>query len=154
MKLYVKNITREPKDTLYIFLRKVLRLDGSDYVRTTVNSTYFNSKFTNQQCISGKHRSFDDLVFICKTYFRVSDKAVAKVIKRILDENVRIKFVFCDTAKKWILHHDLYKSLIIEYCFTYNKSDYKTEEYGEGKYSFDDIITLMGLTKEDVKINN
>ena len=31
----------------------------------------------------------------------------------------------------------------------------KTNETGKnGKYSFDDIITLMGLTKEDVEINN
>ncbi len=153
MKLYVKNIVREPKDTLYIFLCKVLRLNDKYYLRTTVNSTYLDSEFKKLQCISGKNRSFDDLVLISKTYFKVSNKAIAKVIKRILDEN-KVLFVLCDSANKWILNRNLTDSNNIKYCAKYNKSDLKTDDCGMGDYSFDDIITLMGLTKEDVKINN
>ena len=32
MKLYVKNTVREPKDNLYKFLYKVLRLDGPYHI--------------------------------------------------------------------------------------------------------------------------
>jgi hypothetical protein len=153
MKLYVKDIVRKPNDTLYTFLYKVLRLDCNFYKQCTVDATYLNLDFTKLQCIAGKNRSFDDLVFISKTYFKVSDKSVAKVIKKLLDENNGWLFVFCDSAKKWILNRGLNRSLRFKYCAIYDKSDYKTEKYGEGEYSFDNIINLMGLTKEDIKLN-
>jgi hypothetical protein len=152
MKLYVKDIVREPKDTLYSFLYKVLRLDHNYHIQTTVNTTYYYPDFTNMQCINGKNRSFDDLVIISKTYFRVSDKSVAKVIKKLLDGNNNLIFVLCDSVNKWVLNRSLTKSESIKYCARYNISDHKTEQFGAGDYSFDTIITLMGLTKEDVKI--
>jgi len=152
MKLYVKDIVREPKDTLYTFLYKVLRLKGSYSIQSTVNTTYYNSDFTKLQCISGKNRSFDDLVLISKGSFKVSNKVIAKVIKKILDENDNLVLILCDSAKKWVLNRNLTKSESIKYCGRYNGSENKTDDYGIGDYSFDDIITLMGLTKEDVKI--
>ena len=155
MKLYVKDIVREPKDNSYTFLCKILRLDSSEYIKSTVSYTYYDSNFKDLQCMSGKHRSFDDLVKIVKTYFRVSDKTIAKNLKKILDKNNNLMFVLCDSAHKWVLNSNLNKSEIIKYCARYNKSDYKTDYYGEyGEYSFDDIITLAGLTKEDIMINN
>jgi len=153
MKLYVRDIVRKPKDTLYTFLYKVLQLN-TKYSRFSVKDTYFDSEFKEPQCGFEKRRSFDDLVLISKTYFRVSDKAVAKVIKKILDEDQYSSLVLCDTAKKWVLNTHITKSDNIKYCAIYHKSDLKTNENWEGKYSFDDIIALMGLTKEDVKINN
>jgi len=153
MKLYVKDIVREPKDNLYTFLYKVLRLNSSYGIKSTVNHTYYNPELTKLQCIGGKNRSFDDLVLISKTYFRVSNKAIAKVLKRIIDENNNLLFVLCDSAKKWVLNRDLHKSEILKYCARYNKSDYNTDSFGIGDYSFDVIITLMGLTKEEIKIN-
>lgn len=153
MKLYVKNIVREPKDTLYTFLCKVLRLNSSYGIKSTVNHTYYNPELTKLQCIGDKNRSFDDLVLISKTYFRVSNKAIAKVLKRIIDENDNLLFVLCNSAEKWVLNRNLHKSEILKYCARYDKSDYKTDNYGVGDYSFDDIITLMGLTKEEIKIN-
>ena len=56
--------------------------------------------------------------------------------------------------KKWVLNRNLHKSEILKYCVRYNKSDYKTDKYGIGEYSFDNIITLAGLTKDDIKIGN
>lgn len=153
MKLYVKDVIREPKDNSYTFLCKILRLDSSEYVKFTVGYTYYDSNFKDLQCVSGKHRSFDDLVKIVKTYFRVSNKTIAKVIKKLLDENDELCFVLCDSANKWVLNTNLTKSEIFKYCARYNKSDEKTDVYGIGDYSFDDIIILMGLTKEDIKIN-
>ena len=154
MKLYVKDVIREPKDTLYTFLNKVLRLNGQYFLKGTINTTYLDPELKKLQCIAGKHRSFDDIVSISKTYFRVSNKAIAKVIKKLLDENDKLCFVLCDSAKKWVLNINLIKTDNFKYCGMYNNSPIKTHEYLNGKYSFDDIINLMGLTKEDIKIGN
>lgn len=154
MKLYVNDIVREPKDTLHTFLNKVLRLNGNYSIQSTVSYTYYNPELTKLQCISGKNRSFDDLVLISKTYFKVSDKAVAKVLIKFINQYDNLVFVLCDSAKKWVLNRNLNKSEILKYCARYNKSDYNTDNSGIGDYSFDDIITLAGLTIEDIKINN
>ena len=154
MKIYVKDIVREPNDTLYTFLEKVLRLKEKWVSQGSVNSTYLDPEFKEVQCFSGKHRSFDDLVAISKTYFKVSDKAIAKVLIKFIDKYDTLCFVLCDSAKKWVLNNGLNDSEILKYCAKYNKSDYNTDSSGEGKYSFDDIITLAGLTKDDIKINN
>ena len=154
MKLYVKDVVREPNDTLYTFLYKVLHFDGTGFGKAIVNSTYFDPKFKELQCTAGKFRSFDDLVLISKTYFRVSDKAVAKVLKKISDNHNDVNFVLCDSAYKWVFYNGL-NSDYVKYCADYEGGYKKTNETGKnGKYSFDDIITLMGLTKEDVEINN
>ena len=155
MKLYVKDVTRKPKDTLYTFLYKVLHFDGNGFGKAIVNSTYFDPELTKQQCIRGRFRSFDEIVLISKTYFRVSDKAVAKILKKFLDDYYNVNFVLCDSAHKWVFYYGLHKSNNIKYCANYNKSYEKTNETGKnGKYSFDDIIKLMGLTKEDIEIND
>ena len=154
MKLYVKGIVRKPNDTLYTFLNRVLNLNGGYFERSTVNATYLDLELKELQCNAGKHRSFDDLVLIAKTYFRVSDKAVAKAIVKILNKNDTFLFVLCDSAEKWVLNRNLTKSNKIKYCGAYNKSDLNTDDYSNGDYSFDDIITLAGLTKDDIKINN
>lgn len=154
MKLYVKDVTRDKKDTLYTFLYKVLNLDRNGWAKGVVNATYKDPEFKKLQCIENKYRSFDEIVLISKTYFKVSTKAVAKVIMKLLDNHNSLSLVLCDSAHKWILYYGLTKIDTIKYCAKYNKSYDKTDDSGVGIHSFDDIITLMGLTKEDVKINN
>lgn len=154
MKLYVKNITREPNDTLYTFLYRVLGFDGKGFGKGMTNSTYLDPKFINIQCSSNKYRSFDDIVLISKTYFKVSSKAVAKVIKRFLDDYNSMGLVLCDNIHKWVLYRGLTKSDDIKYCYKYKESDKNLYNSGKGVHSFIDIITLMGLTEENVKINN
>ena len=153
MKLYVKDIVREPKDTLYTFLYKVLSFDGKGFGKAIVNNTYYDPELTKQQCTRGRYRSFDEIVLISKTYFRVSDKAVAKVLKIFLDDYKFASLVLCDSAHKWVFYYGL-NSTYIKYCANYNKSYEKTDDPGAGIHSFDDIITLMGLTKEEVEIND
>ena len=154
MKLYVNNVTRKSKDTLYTFLYKVLNFDSNGFGKVIVNDTYYDPELTKLQCIRGKYRSFDDIVLISKTYFRVSDKAVAKILKKFSDEHYNVNFVLCDSAHKWVFYYGLVSDYI-KYCANYNEGYKKTNETGKnGKYSFDDIIKLMGLTKEDVEINN
>ena len=153
MKLYVKDVTREPKDTLYTFLYKVLNFDSKGFGKAIVNDTYYDPELTKRQCIRGAYRSFDEIVLISKTYFRVSDKAVAKILKKFLDDYYYVNFVLCDSAHKWVFYYGL-GSDYIKYCANYNKSYKKTDDPGVGIHSFDDIIKLMGLTKEDVEIND
>ena len=153
MKLYVKDVTRKPKDTLYTFLYKVLNFDSNGFGKAIVNDTYYDPELTKRQCIRGKYRSFDEIVLISKTYFRVSDKAVAKVLKKFSDNHNYVNFVLCDSAHKWVFYYGL-GSNYIKYCANYNKSYEKTDDPGVGIHSFDDIIKLMGLTKEDVEIND
>ena len=154
MKLYVENITREPNDTLYTFLYRVLGLDGKGWGKLSVNATYTDPELTKLQCTANKYRSFDDLVLISKTYFKVSSKTVAKTIKKFLDKYNYTNLVLCDSAHKWVFYWGLVRSDYIKYCARYNGSYNKTDDPKNGIHSFDDIITLMGLTKEDVKINN
>jgi len=154
MKIYVKDITREPNDTLYTFLYRVLSFDGNGFGKGTVNATYTDPEFTKLQCIANKYRSFDDLVLISKTYFKVSSKVVAKTIRKFLD-NYNTNLVLCDSAHKWVFYYGLNDSYDIKHCARYNKSYLKTDQTGNnGKHSFENIINLMGLTIEDVKINN
>jgi hypothetical protein len=153
MKLYVKDVTREPNDTLYSFLYKVLKLNIK-YERTEVNATYFDKELTNKQCNSGKHRSFDDIVLISKTYFKVSDKLVAKTLKKFLDdESLFLNFVLCDTAKKWVLYSGL-SSTYVKYCANYQECYGKTDVKWEGVYSFEDILNLMNVPLEEFEIND
>ena len=155
MKIYVRDAIRKPSDTLYTFLERVLNFNSTvGYCKGTCKSSYYDPELKKKQCSENRYRSFDDIVLISKTYFKVSDKAVAKVVKRILDDYNYVSFVLCDTANKWILYYGLNKSDIIKYCGYYNKSYNKIDNVGKGSYSFIDIITLMGLTKEDIKIND
>lgn len=154
MKLYVKNITREPNDTLYTFLYRVLGFDDNGFGKCCVNTTYYDPELTKIQCNSNKYRSFDDIVLISKTYFKISDKAVAKAIKKLLDDYNSAGLVLCDAIHKWVFYYGLNKSEIFKYCTIYNSSHNKTDNPGKGVYSFENIINLMGLIIEDVKINN
>jgi len=154
MKLYVKNITRKPNDTLYTFLYRVLGFDDNGFGRGMVKATYLDPEFSKIQCVENKYRSFDDIVLISKTYFKVSDKAVVKVIKRFLDDYNSAGLVLCNTLHKWVFYYGLNKSEIFKYCNRYNNSHNKINNPGKGIYSFENIINLMGLTIEDVKIND
>ena len=49
MKLYVKNVIREPNDTLYTFLYKVLHFGGNGFGKAVVNDTYYDPELTKRQ---------------------------------------------------------------------------------------------------------
>ena len=156
-KIYIKDEVRLPIDTLYTFLKRILHLDGNSYdIRGTTKDTYNDIECTHLQCPNHKRRSFQDLVLISKTYFKVSDKNVAKVIKRFLDDDtLGTVLVLCDTAKKWVFYCNLTKSNHIKYCAIYNSSYKKIDQVGDNDvYSFTNIIKLMGLTIQDLKIEN
>jgi len=153
MKLYIKDVTRDKKDTLYTFLLKNLNIGGHYEKRGKFNATYYDPEFKQLQYKSAK-RSFEEIVLISKTYFKVSDKTVAKVIIRILNKYPQVTLVLCDFAKKWVVYCDLSKNENSKYCAKYNQGFLKINEDGHGKYTYNDIMVLAGLPKEDVNINN
>lgn len=146
MKLYVKGEKRLSNDSLYSFLKRVLNINH-EWEKARVNETYFDVEFKVKESKKAR-RSFDDLVSISKTYFRVSDKGVARVIIKLLNENSLLCLVLCDTAKKWVVHYGLYKSNSVKYCARYNYGPQKINNCSEGKYSYNDIMVLAGLKEE------
>ena len=154
MKLYIEHEERLPKDTLYTFLRRILQLNTNDlFHKGTVRATYLDPEFTNKQSSNNKTRSFDDLVLISKTYFKVSDKNVAKALIKLSEVKKNyIHFIICDSIDKWVFHSGTQKSKMFKYCGRYNNSHSKQDLSNKGKYCFNDIIKLAGLTKEDITI--
>lgn len=150
MKLYVKDIVREPNDTLYTFLYKVLNLNKDVFGKCYVNDTYIDPKFKNLQCIKHRHRSFDDIVLISKTYFKISKKIVAKVIIKFLNNDQSLSLVLCDSAKKWVFYSGLTKHESLKYCAKYNKGHLKLNDSYDGIHSYNDILMLAGLEKENI----
>lgn len=152
MKLYVKDIIREPNDTLYTFLCKFLNINKNFKFLTSI-ATYKDLEYKDLQCIEGKFRSFDDIVLVSKTYFKVIDKTVAKTVIKILNNYPDTCLILCDSAKKWILYNNLSKHEDLKYCAKYNKSYNKLNDPYNGKYSYNDILILAGLKKEEEQQN-
>jgi len=153
MKLYIENEKRLKNDTLYSFLLRNLKIKGHWSNRCKFNATYYDPEFKTLQQLSSK-RSFEEIVLISKTYFKISDKSVAKVIIRILNEYNNLSLVLCDTAKKWVVNEGLTKHENSKYCANYNNGFSKRDEEGHGKYTYNDILVLAGLPKENDNINN
>jgi len=85
MKLYVKDAVREPNDTLYTFLYKILRMD-TNLKKSTVNTTYLDPEFKDQQCIANKYRSFGAILkpsFIYKILENADNIFCSAVISRL-----------------------------------------------------------------------
>lgn len=145
-KLYVKGVKRTPNDTLYSFLLRNLTKFKHWTTIGKFNSTYFDPEFKQIQCDS-RHRSFEDIVLISKTYFKVSDKQVAKAIIRVLNEQPKFSLLLCDSINKWVIQHGFTKIENSNYCAKYNNAHLKlNNKYG--KYSYNDIMVLAGLPKE------
>lgn len=150
MKIYVKLEERIPEDSLYTFLKRILNLENKGYNTGCCKPTFFDPEFKKNQCLKMAHRSFEDIVFISKTYFKVSDKAVARALKKLIDERNFLNFILCDRINKWVFTSYMSKSKEFKYCGTYNKSNEKISHKGKSAYSFEDIIKLMDLTVKEI----
>lgn len=154
MKIYIKDVVRLPKDTLYSFLHRVLNIGDNFHKAMLRHDTYFDPEFTKIQCEAHKRRSFDDIVDISKTYFKTSDKQVSKTILKFLkDDKNNLIFVLCNAAKKWVLNSDIDASYL-KYCATYNNSYTKTDVRLNGRFCLDDIFKLMEIDKEFIVVDD
>lgn len=147
MKLYLKNVKRKRKDTVYSFL---YTLFFNEWSRYTITDTYYDKECKNLECSRYKARSFEALFSIVSTYFpNVTEKKLAKTLEKFLLEDPQgCCFLFCKTAKKWIFHLSgtYWVKRDEDYCRDYNgtveKQNLKTSK-GDGKYTLEDILKLM-----------
>ena len=139
--LYLKEIKRSSKDTLFTFLKKCIA-EKNFKVFGAFPTTYLD-KECNQIEISPKYRSFESIVEISKTYFKVSEKKVAKTLKKIILENNVSGFLYCLAANKWIFYSNMDYFNEERHIFKYSDSHLKTHLKGSGKYTFNDIEKLM-----------
>lgn len=150
-KIYLKKTERLKRDSLYSFLKRCID-KTSDFKYKSYGR--FPASFKDENCYIPEkgeaYRSFDAIVEISKTYFKVSDKRVAKTLKRIMTENKgkqgrELGFLFCGTANRWTMHENsgfcwyLNQEFILNYSSSLDAKHVK----GSGKYCMNDIIFLM-----------
>lgn len=130
--IYIKDAKRLKNEKFSDFFNRVFLDDHY------TPQTFYDKECLKSQCVTGKYRSFEDIVEIAKTYYpNISDKSVAKCIK----ENGNFSFLYCSGVKKWTMPR------VNSNCgipFLHNHKDCKnfTDKVGE-KYSFDMIQQLM-----------
>lgn len=145
--IYIQEIRREEKDTLFTFLKRCIKKKGfKDEGRFP--RTYKNEECTDDMFESGmKYRSLEAIIEISKTYFRVSEKQVAKTLKKIIEENYSYGFLYCGAANKWIFYHASYSIQLLDrnvnFTLTYGKTQDKLNSTGCGKYTYNQIHELM-----------
>lgn len=149
--LYLKDVKREPKDTLATFLERCFHGKGFK-AYGSLPTTYKDVECTDKE-MSSKHRSFEIIAEVSKTYFRVCEKQVAKTLKKLILKNQNEKkclgFLLCKSANKWILNgfsaeisNDIWGNKD-RFILDYGGSEDKTDLKGSGQYSFDEIEKLM-----------
>ena len=151
MKLYVEE-KRENK-RITTFLKKLYNIQPNSY-NIVFTKTYFDESCQTQQCKKG-NRSFEDLYAVIKTYYpNCTKKHFAKQLEKLLKES-KIRLLFCPDIQKWVLMNigtwstedNQYK-----YLYDYNSSRLKLGKKGKGKYTYFDILSLMGYSKVQCKI--
>lgn len=151
MKLYV-DVEKIKGERITTFLKKCYNLYPSSY-NIVFTKTYFDELFQNQQCKKG-NRSFEDLYAVIKTYYpNCTKKHFAKQIEKLI-KNSKIRLLFCPDIKKWVFvsvsfGHD---DKNFKYLYDYNSSRLKLEKKGKGEYTYFDIMSLMGYSKVQCKI--
>lgn len=148
--LYLKDVKREDKDSLYTFLKRCIGpIPNSPYKSIGgFPATYTDKECANKEC-SPKFRSLEVIIEISKAYFRVSDKQVAKALKKLCVQDKLLGLLLCNAAGKWIFYtskgamggfwYEDEENFILEYSNSVNKKDQR----GVGKYTYNEIRELM-----------
>lgn len=149
--LYLKDVKREDKDSLYTFLKRCIGpIPNSSYKSIGgFPTTYTDKECTNKEC-SPKFRSLEVIIEISKAYFRVSDKQVAKALKKLCVQDKILGLLLCKTANKWIFYNSKNAFSYVKwyadednFILDYNNSINKKDQRGVGKYTYNEIRELM-----------
>ena len=144
--IYIQNKKREKNETLYQFLEPLFKLNKTYSNGCFLVNTYKNKECTTIQCYLGNHRSFDEIVIICQTYYKnVTPRFVAKTLEKFILNYPKLKlgFVPCGTANKWIFHGGAeWGNYYSKYRLPYHEYKLSSTKLG-GVYSLDDIINFM-----------
>ena len=113
---------------------------------------YNNVYYT--QCTSGRYRSFDDILLICKTYFpSVKVETVFKKLlllnntkNNVLNDKLRQRFGYCGDINR-IRYIGNYPSSLYGFY-----SDAMSRAQGESKYSWKDLFKMININNvEELK---
>lgn len=152
MKLYVE-IEKIKGERITTFLKKCYNIKPNSY-DIIFTKTYFDESCQTQQCKNG-NRSFEDLYAVIKTYYpNCTKKHFAKQLEKLLKES-KIRLLFCPDIQKWVfMNISLFSTEDnqYKYLYDYKSSRLKLNKKGEGKYTYFDIMSLMGYSKIQCEI--
>lgn len=159
--IYIKNYKRTKNETISSLIRTLFDCKDKEIkiISSIVNSikTYHDKECTIIQCDSLRRRSFEDIVELCKTYFKnVTDKKIAveldKLFKEYRLEEKYFKFLYCPHVAKWVIICSKKKEDKLRYCYDYqNCTSYPDKK--NFQYSLNDIFDLMGYTTKESRLN-
>ena len=118
MKLYINNEeVLKHKDDLYEFVKTYYE----EYTPATYTKEDCN--LNSLQCTKGKYRSFQDMLYLCQTYFPdTTDKQLA-VVWRQLYKNKIIDVLWCYDIHKVTSHCNDYPE-----CWNYSNDEIEKDE--------------------------
>lgn len=135
----IKKEKYEKKDYIKIYfvnpdttdLKKLLLslYSSGGYAKTT----YFDPDFSKIQC-NGLRRSFEDLLFICNTYF--DEISEVDLMNALIEIN--IKFYRCSNISKIVFHFNG-----TNYINERNFKDHNKFYYAENTYTPNDLIEIL-----------
>ena len=161
---YYKNLGNIDKSKIYFnqgtevknvddILNKLLISNSSQQTSNKPTFYKYNNVYYNQ-CSTGKFRSFDDILLICKTYFpSVKVETVFKKLlllnntkSSVLNDSLKQRFGYCGDIRR------------IRYIGNYSMSlqwfynDAITRSKGESKYSWKDLFKMININNvEELK---
>lgn len=147
-KIYFKDTEIKNVDDI---LDKLL-ISGNQSSNKPTFYKYNNVYYT--QCTSGRYRSFDDILLICKTYFpSVKVETVFKKLlllnntkNNVLNDRLRQRFGYCGDIKR-IRYIGNYTSSLYGFY-----SDAMSRSQGESKYSWKDLFKMININNvEELK---
>ena len=135
MKLYINNEdVLKYRCNLYEFVK--------NYYKQNQPATYETEdcKLISLQCQKGCNRSFQDMLWLCQTYFpETTAKELAKIWRKLYDEKITEVF-FCSDINKVVSHHDSYPGCWQSDDYDDAGWDYECA-YGWSKNSIYDLAT-------------
>lgn len=115
--------------------------------------TYYDKECTTIQCVSGKYRSFDDLMLLAKTYY--PDTTPADLMRELLLlEKAGRHDSFGDGTcpKLTLLMGNCADINRIRVCYFYEKNSYeftRTIDKLNSQYSWTELLSMIGINSQE-----
>lgn len=111
------------------------------YVLCERPATYSDPANTFLVCDSNRNRSITDLQEICNGYFKVTSlKAVVRIIKELIDNDLKSSFIYCTTVNKVVILNDAtYRE---NYIMRFSRRNHYYDKGVDG-YSLEDFENII-----------
>lgn len=111
-------------------------------------NTYFDKECTKVQCITGKYRSFDDLFYLCQTYFPIVTP------RKVLFELLNIKFSSPGTKIQCHNCSGMRRIRIIPYNCNIQSYSNIIENYKyDSKWSWKELLSMININNQEDLLN-